>query len=226
MKKHTLIISFALIAGLSQFSSANDQISSLKKSCLKDYPAAIGETDQELLQLYSQLCDKSNKKNTVLQQEISTAIAARYQAIGKNLKSLQVIEDLKLHNINTSELTDISFLAGIGIAQQSADQMRTAELRSLSEKTYAPAKKLSETIQFAQPTIEKTTAQDNTEKSASKAKTKKSKQSVKTKSSEKSSAASVKTHKAPAKPAPAAKKESVQTKPSSASGFSPFSALK
>ncbi len=63
----------------------------MKKSCLKDYPLAVGDTDPEIIGFYNQLCDKKNKKNENLKNQIFVDIATKYQANGYNLKALQAV---------------------------------------------------------------------------------------------------------------------------------------
>ena len=223
MKKHNLILVFALMAGLNQLVYANETAIPLSKSCLKEHPVAVGFNDQELLQLYHQLCDKSNKKNEALKLDLSFNIAKRYQILGENFKSLQLIDKLKAQKINTPELTDLTFLVGTAIAQEAVDHMRTAELRALSTHTYEPAKQLSETIRFAQPTHEKMISQ----KSQDKTKIEKVKQSTKSKSSASrpnTSNTLVKSKKTSSKMVSAVKKDLLQTKQTT-SGFSPFATL-
>ena len=67
--------------------------------------------------------------------------------MGKNLKALQLVDSLRKQNIQHTALTDVTFLAGVGIAQSSLQHMRNNELRYLSpEMTYPAAKQFSESI--------------------------------------------------------------------------------
>lgn len=132
---------------VSQFTFADDHRIELKKGCIQDYPLVTDETDPDLLNIYSQICDKKNKKNIELKNELSIQAAQRFQQLGKNLKALQLVDSLRKQNIQHTALTDVSFLAGVGIAQSSLQHMRNHELRYLSpEMTYPAAKQLSESI--------------------------------------------------------------------------------
>lgn len=229
MNKYHLIFTFVLTASLTQFSFAKDQTQEISKSCLKDYPVAVGDTDAELISFYNQLCDRSNRKNDALKQELSLKIAQRYQVLGYNLKALEVINVLRSQNVSSRELTDVTFLAGVSIAQNALNQMRSTELRSLNESSYVPAKQLVETIRFAQPMIEKPV---EVEDDSSKAKSNKStKSSIKSNTQSKRNKSSVSSEKS-AKPKSVAKstatvkKEQPVVKSAPAhSGSSPFASL-
>ena len=132
---------------VSQFTFADENRIELKKGCIKDYPLVADETDPDLLNIYSQICDKKNKKNIELKNELFIQAAQKFQQLGKNLKALQLVDSLRKQNIQHTALTDVTFLAGVGIAQSSLQQMRNNELRYLSpEMTYPAAKQFSESI--------------------------------------------------------------------------------
>lgn len=132
---------------VSQFTFADENRIELKKGCIKDYPLVADETDPDLLNIYSQICDKKNKKNIELKNELFIQAAQKFQQLGKNLKALQLVDSLRKQNIQHTALTDVTFLAGVGIAQSSLQHMRNNELRYLSpEMTYPAAKQLSESI--------------------------------------------------------------------------------
>nr|MCG4642121.1 hypothetical protein [Bifidobacterium bifidum] len=76
------------------------------------------ELDSNLINIYSQICDKKNKKNVVLQNELLIQAAQQYQKLGHNLKALQLVDSLRKQNIQHTALTDISFLAGVDIANK------------------------------------------------------------------------------------------------------------
>ncbi|NNH00196.1 hypothetical protein [Acinetobacter sp. ANC 5414] len=119
---------------------------------MKDYPLVTGETDQDLLNIYSQICDKKNKKNIALQNELLIQAAQKYQQLGKNLKALQLIESLSQQNVQRTALTDVAFLAGVGIAESYLQLMRSNEVRYLNaQTTYPAAKKLSDHIHLSLP---------------------------------------------------------------------------
>ena len=132
---------------VSQFTFADENRIELKKGCIQDYPLVADETDPDLLNIYSQICDKKNKKNIELKNELFIQAAQKFQQLGKNLKALQLVESLRKQNIQHTALTDVTFLAGVGIAQNSLQHMRNNELRYLSpEMTYPAAKQFSESI--------------------------------------------------------------------------------
>lgn len=132
---------------VSQFTFADENRIELKKGCIQNNPLVADETDLDLLNIYSQICDKKNKKNIELKNELFIQAAQKFQQLGKNLKALQLIDSLRKQNIQHTALTDVTFLAGVGIAQSSLQHMRNNELRYLSpEITYPAAKQLSESI--------------------------------------------------------------------------------
>ena len=132
---------------VSQFTFADENRIELKKGCIQDYPLVADETDPDLLNIYSQICDKKNKKNIELKNELFIQAAQKFQQLGKNLKALQLVDSLRKQNIQHTALTDVTFLAGVGIAQSSLQHMRNNELRYLSpEMTYPAAKQFSESI--------------------------------------------------------------------------------
>lgn len=137
---------------VSPFTFGNEKIIELKKSCIQDYPVVRDETDLELLTIYRQLCDRKNKQNIELKNELSIQAAQRFQALGKYLQALQWVEELRQQNIQRRELTDVAFLAGIGITESNLQYMRNHEMRYLNaESTYPAAKKLSAHIQMSLP---------------------------------------------------------------------------
>ncbi|MHA3048795.1 hypothetical protein [Acinetobacter sp. ANC 4639] len=134
------------------FSYAESPEIKLKRSCIRDYPQAVGQTDPELLNLYEQVCDKKNseRKNDLLAQA-----AMRFHELGQNLNALLLVNQLKQQNVRGTLLTDVAFLSGIAIADENLQYMRTEEVRYLSkDNTYPAAKKLTEDIHLAMPTPE------------------------------------------------------------------------
>jgi hypothetical protein len=78
-------IPYILVLGASLATTlvyADDEIK-LKRSCIKDYPMVEGETNPELLAVYSQLCDKKNKDN---KNKLLVSAAEKFQQIGKMIK--------------------------------------------------------------------------------------------------------------------------------------------
>ena len=108
-----------------------------------------GETNPELLAVYSQLCDKKNKDN---KNKLLVSAAEKFQQIGKNDKAIQIVNYLETQNIQSNELTDVKFLAGIGLASDALNKMRTREMRYLTEdKTYPVAKSFTDAVRQAMP---------------------------------------------------------------------------
>ncbi|WP_216934130.1 MULTISPECIES: hypothetical protein [unclassified Acinetobacter] len=140
-----------LISGMVQLCFAQIHAAELKKSCIKSYPQAKNDTDLTVIDLYQRLCDKPAKKSIQFQQQLSTQIAKRYIEVGNHLKALNLIEQLNQQNYTHQDLTDLKFLAGIGISSQSLEQMRSTEVRALNNSTYPQAKLLTEHIYLAQP---------------------------------------------------------------------------
>ncbi|WP_155858149.1 hypothetical protein [Acinetobacter sp. SFB] len=166
MNKNIFFIPMIVIILVSQITFADEKPVELKKGCMKEYPLVSGETDQDLLNIYSQICDKKNKKNIALQNELLMQAAKKYQQLGKNLKALQLVENLHQQNVQRTALTDVAFLAGVGIAESSLQYMRSYEMRYLSaQTTYPAAKKLSEYIQSSLPEPDTSKAQTITEAS-------------------------------------------------------------
>ena len=144
-------IPYILVLGASLATTlvyADDEIK-LKRSCIKDYPMVEGETNPELLGVYSQLCDKKNKDN---KNKLLVSAAEKFQQIGKNDKAIQIVNYLETQNIQSNELTDVKFLAGIGLASDALSKMRTREMRYLTEdKTYPVAKSFTDAVRQAMP---------------------------------------------------------------------------
>jgi len=149
--KNNLGFIVLLISGMAQLCFAQTHAAELKKSCIKSYPQAKNDTDSTVIDLYQQLCDKTARKNILFQQQLSTQIAKRYVEVGDHLKALNLIEQLHQQNYTHQDLTDLEFLAGVGISSQSLEQMRSTEVRALNDSTYPQAKSLSEHIYLAQP---------------------------------------------------------------------------
>lgn len=146
--KKLILCGFVFMASVTSLSHAGDEIK-LKKSCIKDYPEVVGESNPELLSIYSQLCDKKNKDN---KNSILILAAQKFQQMGKNNKAMQIVSYLETQNIQSNELTDVKFLSGIGLAHDALNKMRNNEMRYLSEDgTYPVAKSLSDAIKQAAP---------------------------------------------------------------------------
>lgn len=149
MKKIVFFTTILSSFFLSQNILAEDFGVKLKKKCVKEYPLVEGEIDQSLLGIYAQICDKKNSgnKNNLLIQA-----AQQYQQLGRNLKALQLVNDLHNQNIQSTVLTDLQFMAGSKIANSAIIQMRTKEMRYLtSDQTYPVAKELIDSINTTKP---------------------------------------------------------------------------
>lgn len=146
MKNSILFTTFLVCSTFGSMTYADEV--ELKRSCVKDNPLVAGETDATLLQIYAQACDKKNKdnKNGYLAQA-----AQQFQKIGRNYKALQLVNQLQANNVQHSTLTDVKFLAGIGIANEALTQIRGAEVRYLTDETYAPAIALNDAVKKAKP---------------------------------------------------------------------------
>lgn len=121
----------------------------LKRKCIKQNPLLEGQTDQELLQIYQQVCDKSNahKVNDLLAQA-----AMRMYELKQPMNALTLANQLHEKNVQGTLLTDVTFLASVEMANTALQQMRAEEVRYLSQElTYPPAKELSENIRTAMP---------------------------------------------------------------------------
>ena len=149
MKKRIVFLAFFLSLFSCEFAlAANDEIK-LKRGCLKDYPQAVGQTDQALLGIYEQVCDKKNadKKNDLLAQA-----AMRFHELGQNINALLLVNQLKSQNVQGNLLTDVAFLSSVEIANDSLKEMRSRQMRYLNnDVTYPPAKQLVEQIRLSAP---------------------------------------------------------------------------
>ncbi len=147
MKTIIVLTVLVSVSGLCPLAFAEDL--TLKRSCLKDNPLAVGVMDSQLINIYTQLCDKKNKdnKNAYLVQA-----AQRFQQLGLNDRAIQIVNGLEQQNIHSPTLTDTKFLIGVKFANDALQQMREKESRSLSsDLTYPAAKFLIGDIQKSLP---------------------------------------------------------------------------
>ncbi|WP_205669581.1 hypothetical protein [Acinetobacter sp. MB5] len=152
MKKSIVFSTILLGMSWSGFGYAETPEIKLKHSCIRHYPQAEGQTDQALLSLYAQVCDKKNsdRKNDLLAQ-----VAMRFHELDQNLNALLLVNQLKQQNVRGTLLTDVAFLSGVAIAEENLQHMRQEEVRYLSKDlTYPAAKKLTEDIRLAMPAPE------------------------------------------------------------------------
>lgn len=152
MKRISIFFMMFIAISWCNFGHAADSEIKLKRSCMRDYPQAQGQTDQVLLALYEQVCDKKNsdRKNDLLAQ-----VAMRFHELNQNLNALLLVNQLKQQNVRGTALTDVAFLSGVAIAEENLQRMRNDEVRYLSKDvTYPAAKKLTEDIHLAMPAPE------------------------------------------------------------------------
>ena len=150
MKKNMSSI-LVLMMAVCTMSLMQTHAATLKKSCLKAYPLANGDTDPEILQQYEQLCAKPTQKDLNLQREIKANIAQLYLDRGLHLKALQAVDQLNRENYTTRQLTDITFLSGVAISNKAVNYMRSTEIRPLTEETYAITKVFNDNVRLSQP---------------------------------------------------------------------------
>lgn len=149
--KRSILILFLTgnIIGLSYAQAAELEPVKLKKSCIKKNPLAEGQNDPELLNIFKQVCDSDN---TTQKNDLLAKAAMRFYQTNQPVKALNLASQLQIQNIRGSLITDVLFLSGVSIANNSLQQMRTQELRYLSNNvTYPPAKQLIENIHTAMP---------------------------------------------------------------------------
>ena len=149
--KRSILILFLTgnIIGLSYAQAAELEPVKLKKSCIKKNPLAEGQNDPELLNIFKQVCDSDN---TTQKNDLLAKAAMRFYQTNQPVKGLNLASQLQSQNIRGSLITDVLFLSGVSIANNSLQQMRTQELRYLSNNvTYPPAKQLIENIHTAMP---------------------------------------------------------------------------
>ncbi len=150
LKRSILILSLTgNIIGLSGAHAAELEPVKLKKSCIKKNPLAEGQNDPELLNIFKQVCDSDN---TTQKNDLLAKAAMRFYQTNQPVKALNLASQLQSQNIRGSLITDVLFLSGVSIANNSLQQMRTQEMRYLSnDVTYPPAKQLIENIHTAMP---------------------------------------------------------------------------
>ena len=149
--KRSILILFLTgnIIGLSYAQAAELEPVKLKKSCIKKNPLAEGQNDPELLNIFKQVCDTDN---TTQKNDLLAKAAMRFYQTNQPVKALNLASQLQSQNIRGSLITDVLFLSSVSIANNSLQQMRTQELRYLSnDVTYPPAKQLIENIHTAMP---------------------------------------------------------------------------
>ncbi|WP_454666971.1 hypothetical protein [Acinetobacter calcoaceticus] len=137
------------IIGLSCAQAAELEPVKLKKSCIKKNPLAEGQNDPELLNIFKQVCDSDN---TTQKNDLLAKAAMRFYQTNQPVKALNLASELQSQNIRGSLITDVLFLSGVSIANNSLQQMRSQEMRYLSnDVTYPPAKQLIENIHTSMP---------------------------------------------------------------------------
>ncbi len=122
----------------------------LKRKCLKQHPLAENQTDQVLLGIYQQACDKDNAARV---NDLLAQAAMRMYELKQPMNALSLATHLQKQNVRSTTLTDVTFLAGVAIANEAVERMRSSEMRYLSHDiTYPPAKELMSNIHVAYPT--------------------------------------------------------------------------
>ena len=135
----------------------------LKRKCLKQHTLAENQTDQALLVIYQQACDKDNASRA---NELLAQAAMRMYELKQPMNALKLVTQLQSQNVRGTTLTDVAFLASVDIANSSLEQMRSNEMRFLSsDLTYPPAKKLSDRIRSSLPAPETDSAKGITDES-------------------------------------------------------------
>jgi hypothetical protein len=138
----------------------------LKSKCIKQNPLVAGQTDQTLLGIYQQVCDKDNASRV---NDLLAQAAMRMYEIKQPMNALKLATQLQEQNVRGAALTDVAFLASVELANQSLQHMRSSEMRYLSnELTYPPAKQLSDNIRAAVPAPDTSTSKAITDESLKK----------------------------------------------------------
>lgn len=165
MNKFLYLFSVIAFMAVAQLTFADEV--KLKRACLKDNPIMQGVSDADLIQIYTQICDKKNKQD---KSPYLLQAAQRFYAIGQNYQALQLVGYLESQSLTHRNLTDLKFLLGARLANDAITTMRDHESRHLTaETTYPVAKNLTERIQQTLPNNilakANSTAQVNTHKS-------------------------------------------------------------
>lgn len=212
------LLASVFLGGASSIYAAEQTVEpiKLKRKCLKDYPIVEGQTDQALLSIYQQICEKENaeRKNELLVQA-----ALRFYELNQPMTALSISQQLQRQNVKSTRLTDLNFLVGVNLAATSLKNMRENELRFLSEDlTYPPAKALADNIRLSVPAPDTSNAKAITDETVYKSK----ETYVKPRAAKSSRSAPKRTAKSSApKPASTTPKTSSPSKPSA----NPFGSL-
>ncbi len=138
----------------------------LKSKCIRHNPLAANQTDQELLNIYQQVCDKDNASRV---NDLLAQAAMRMYQLKQPMNALQLANQLQQQNVRGATLTDVTFLASVEIANNALKHMRSEEMRYLSnDSTYPPAKQLSDNIRSAIPAPDTSTSKAITDESLQK----------------------------------------------------------
>lgn len=165
--KRSILILFLTgnIIGLSYAQAAELESVKLKKSCIKKNPLAEGQNDPELLNIFKQVCDSDN---TTQKNDLLAKAAMRFYQTNQPVIALNLASQLQSQNIRGSLITDVLFLSGVSIANNSLQQMRNQEMRYLTNDiTYPPAKQLVENIHTAMPAPDPSSFKTNNSESSS-----------------------------------------------------------
>ena len=121
MKK--IIVVLAVLGGILSTQSVLASDKSLSRSCLKNNPLAVGETDVNLIEIYDAYCDK---KNADVKYSYLAKAAQRFQLLGKNWKALQIVNELESLNLRGNTITDVKFLASANLASTTFESLVSA----------------------------------------------------------------------------------------------------
>lgn len=136
-------ISLAVLLGMiGLLPTVNASEVKLKTSCLRAYPAAVGQTDPSLLGMYEQLCDKKNKDYQIT---YLIKAAQRFQQLDQNYQALQIVAELEKANVQSFTLTDVKLIASTAIANSALIQLKDVEKRRLTlSDTYSSVKEFTD----------------------------------------------------------------------------------
>lgn len=103
-----------------------------------------------------------------LKNDLLAKAAMRFYQTNQPVKALNLASQLQSQNIRGSLITDVLFLSGVSIANNSLQQMRNQEMRYLTNDiTYPPAKQLVENIHTAMPAPDPSSFKTNNSESSS-----------------------------------------------------------
>ncbi len=81
------------------------------------------------MNIFKQVCDSDN---TTQKNDLLAKAAMRFYQTNQPVKALNLASQLQSQNIRGSLITDVLFLSGVSIANNSLQQMRNQEMRYLT----------------------------------------------------------------------------------------------